>query len=116
MCGSHHGNSRGDDSPRGGLAGVDRPGVDVEQGLAASGYRCARAGQAVLVAQQVHQVAGVGRVEHATAPGRSEGLGVGGDQPVGDRVEGAAPQLAGGVAPVADRRPPGPASRRPPAG
>ncbi len=56
-------------------------------------------GQVVIVAQQIHQVAGPGRVEQAEALGQLENLRVGRDVSVGDRVEG--PSLWTLVAPVA---------------
>ena len=94
------------DDVAGRLAGVDRPGVDVQQRLAVR-VALATAGESVIVAQQVHQVAGVARVEHRQRRRLAQGLGVGGHQTVGDRVECPAPQLARRVAPVADRRRPG---------
>ena len=85
---------RGDDVA-GGLTGVDRAGVDVEQRVRRAGTAAPVAGQAVVVAQQVHHVTGVARVEHGQRRGLAQRLGVRGDQPVGDGVERAAPQLAG---------------------
>ena len=42
----------------------------------------------MIVAQQIHQIAGPGRVEQAEALGQAEHLRVGGDVAMGDRVEG----------------------------
>ncbi len=89
------------DDGSGGPAGVDRPGVRIDQGvrprepLPRTG---AGTGQAVIVTQQIHQVARISRVENRQPVRQAERLGVHADQPVGDGVERAAPQLA--------RRPP----------
>ncbi len=71
-------------------AGVDRPGVEVEQQALARGTP-AGPGQPLLLPDQVEQVGGVGRVEHREVAGQAERGGVGGDDPVRDRVERAAP-------------------------
>ena len=81
----------GGDHVAGRAAGVDRPGVDVDQGRRRAGTARSAAGQAVVVAQQVHQVGGVARVEHRHAGGRPSVSACVGDQPVRDGVEGAAP-------------------------
>ena len=67
--------------------GIDAAGIDVDEGRG-SGKPCSGPGQVVVVAQQIHQIAGPGRVKQAEALGQAEHLRVGGDVAVGDRVEG----------------------------
>ena len=91
-------------------AGVDRARVEVEQ-QALARRAPPGPGQPLLLPDQVDQVGGVGRVDHGEVAGQAERGGVGGDDPVRDRVERAAPGLLPAVlrgpAEHLGRRPPG---------
>ena len=75
-------------------ARVHDPRVDRRERLLAREPPLAR-GEAELLAQQVHHVGAVALVEHREAGGQAERAAVEAEQPVGDRVERAAPDAAG---------------------
>ena len=87
----------GGDHSAGRAAGVDRPGVGVDEGVRAR-EALRWAGQSVLVPQEIHQVGGVALIEHRELRQQTQRVGVLGDQPVRHRVEGAAPQPSGRAA------------------
>ena len=68
------------------LLGVDRPRVDVQQRALAGNRVLAARGRASL-AQQVHQVGGVARVQHAEAARQAERRRVPAHEPVRHRVK-----------------------------